>query len=301
MNKIQLMFVAALLLFTEATMAQFNILNAKTPQEIGQKTPEQEAAGGDKPLDYGYVEDRDIFWKKVVWEYVDLNERMNLPLYYPIKNTNPSRKSLYNALIDGIKSGEITEVYEDSYFNTKISFEDIDKKLFRMDTIDAGYDIINADASADISDYVDKYKIEADLIDAFMVKGIWYVDKRQGEMKYRIIAIAPVAPDVQTLGRDELGEDLSEERFPLFWVFYPDARKVMHNQKVFNPKNSAFPISYDHLLNSHRFSSIIFKIENEYGDREVVDYVKGNSLFQVLESQRLKEQVRNKEIDLWNY
>ena len=301
MNRIKLILLSVFLLSSGVIMAQSNILNAKTPQEIGQKTPEQLAADNDKPLEYGYVDDRDIFWKKIVWEYVDLNERMNLPFYYPIENTNSNRKSLYDTLIDGIKSGEITEVYEDSYFNQKINFDDIDAKLHRRDTVDAAFDIINADANADISDYVDTYNIESDLIDAFMIKGIWYVDKRQGEMKYRILAIAPVAPDVQVLGRDDLGEGIAEERFPLFWVFYPDARQVMHNQKVFNPKNSAFPISYDHLLNAHRFDSMIFKTENEYGDREVVDYVKGNALFQVLESQRLREQIREKEIDLWNY
>ncbi len=75
----------------------------------------------------------------------------------------------------------------------------------------------------------------------------------------------------------------------------------MHDMKVFNPDNAAFPISFDHLLNAHRFSALIYKTENVYGDREVKDYIRGNSLFQVLESQRLKDDIRNKELDLWNY
>jgi len=133
-----------------------------------------------------------------------------------------------------------------------------------------------------------------------MVKGVWYIDSRQGEMKFRLLGIAPIAPDVQTLGRDNLGNNV-DEKLPLFWVFYPNAREVMHEMKVFNPNNAAFPISFDHLLNAHRFSSLIYKEENVYGDREVKNYVKGNSLFQVLESEKLKEDIRNKELDIWNY
>jgi hypothetical protein len=40
--------------------AQANILNAKIPEEIGMKTEAQLALDNDKPLEYGYVGDRDI-------------------------------------------------------------------------------------------------------------------------------------------------------------------------------------------------------------------------------------------------
>ena len=113
-----------------------------------------------------------------------------------------------------------------------------------------------------------------------------------------MLAIAPIAPDVQTMGREDI--DISEQ-LPLFWVWYPDAREVLHNMKVFNQKNSAYPISFDHILNARRFSSIIYKEENIYGDREISTYVKGNALFQVLESNKKKEEIRNKELDMWNY
>ncbi len=36
-----------------------NLLNAKTPDEIGQKTAAQMNADNDKPLPYGYVHDRE--------------------------------------------------------------------------------------------------------------------------------------------------------------------------------------------------------------------------------------------------
>jgi gliding motility associated protien GldN len=302
MSQIKLIVVSLVLFASVANYAQTNLLNAKVPQQIGVKTQEQMAADNDKPLEYGYIDDRDIFWSKVVWEFVDLNERLNLPFYYPIDTMRiaSDRRSLYDTLLRGIKQNKITEVYDDSYFTARMSYEEIQSKLVRYDTLPEAFDILNADPSADISEYVDKYTIDSEHIEAFMVKGVWYIDTRQGEMKYRLLGIAPIAPDVQTIGRDNLGNNV-DERLPLFWVFYPNAREVMHEMKVFNPNNAAFPISFDHLLNAHRFSALIYKEENVYGDREVKSYVKGNSLFQVLESEKLKEDIRNKELDIWNY
>lgn len=302
MSQIKLIVVSLVLFASVANYAQTNLLNAKVPQQIGVKTQEQLAADNDKPLEYGYIDDRDIFWSKVVWEFVDLNERLNLPFYYPIDTMRiaSDRRSLYDTLLRGIKQNKITEVYDDSYFTGRMSYEEIQSKLVRYDTLPEAFDILNADPNADISEYVDKYTIDSEHIEAFMVKGVWYIDTRQGEMKYRLLGIAPIAPDVQTIGRDNLGNNV-DERLPLFWVFYPNAREVMHEMKVFNPNNAAFPISFDHLLNAHRFNALIYKEENVYGDREVKDYVKGNSLFQVLESEKLKEDIRNKELDIWNY
>jgi hypothetical protein len=42
-----------------------------------------------------------------------------------------------------VKSGEITEVYSDSYFNTK-KIKDIQSSLSRIDTTDAGREQVNA-------------------------------------------------------------------------------------------------------------------------------------------------------------
>jgi gliding motility associated protien GldN len=75
----------------------------------------------------------------------------------------------------------------------------------------------------------------------------------------------------------------------------------LHNAKAFNRRNTSQPISYDHLLNSRRFSGLVYKEDNVQGDREVNEYIVDNSLMQLLESDRIREQIRNIEIDLWNY
>jgi gliding motility associated protien GldN len=265
--------------------AQVNLLNAKSVDQIGVESAEQLLADNDGPIPYGYVDDRDVMWSKVVWEFVDLNQKINLPYYFPIDTTNTAsaRRSLFDTLIKGIKQGKIEEAYTDSFFTSKMTQEEINARLVNVRTQNG---------------YEDTYKVQSEDIGGYMLKGMWYFDKRQGEMKYRLLAIAPMGKDVQTIGAEGI-ED--ETLYELFWVFFPTARQTLHDSKVFNPDNSSHPISYDHLLNARRFSSVIVREENIYGNRAISDYVRGNSLFQLLEADKIKEDIRNKEIDMWNY
>jgi gliding motility associated protien GldN len=301
MNIKKYALVGVLLLCANTLFSQsdYNLLNAQTPEDIGKVPEHLKEANNEQPLSYGYVDDRDILWSKVVWEHIDLNERINLPLYYPIDSTyiESSRKSLFYTLLKGVKSGEIKEVYDDSFFRSKLTLKEINQKLTRLDTSDYAYELLN-EGQTNIKDYVDEVSIKSEDIDGYRVKGIWYFDKRQGEMRYRILALAPMAPDVQVLGREDLQ---MEESLPLFWVYYPSARKVLHKGTAFNEKNHRSPISFDKILNARRFSSIILREENLYGNRSVADYIRGNSFLQVLESERIKENIRDKEIDMWNY
>ncbi len=80
-----------------------------------------------------------------------------------------------------------------------------------------------------------------------------------------------------------------QDYIELFWIYFPAVRDILHEAKAFNDKNSAMPFSFDHLLNSRRFNAVIYKEENVYGDREIMEYMKDNSQNQLLESERVKE------------
>jgi gliding motility associated protien GldN len=277
--------VVIALLVTNYISAQSNLLNATKVEQIGKQSKEKIAADNDSPLAYGYIDDRDILWSKVVWEFVDLNQKINLPYYFPIDTANISndRRSLFDTLLKGIRKGDINNIYSDSFFTSKITNSEIDEKLVNIR--------LNGD-------YPDTFRIQTQDIEGYMIKGMWYFDKRLGELKYRLLALAPMGKDVLTLGLPDIEDD---ELYELFWVFYPSARNILHKAKVFNPKNVSQPISYDHLLNARRFSSVIVREENMYGNRKIADYIRGNSLFQLLEADRIKESIRDKEIDMWNY
>lgn len=300
--------IAILVLGLSATtFAQSNLLNAKTPDQIGKKTEAELSADNDKPLPYGYVHDRDILMGKRIWEFIDLDERVNFPLYFPVEGdvmSSPDRRPLYNVLISGIKEGKITEVYDSSYFTTKKTLKDIESSLFTVDTTDVGREQMNEDMEAYRKgtkkideEFIRKTEIEAYDVSAYRIVGYWYFDKRQGELKYRLLGVCPVVPDVFS----KKNNDAELEYIDLFWVYFPSTRDILHEAKAFNNRNSAMPFSFDHLLNARRFSGMIYLEENVYGDRKIADYMKENAQMQLLESDRVKEKIRDFEQDMWNY
>lgn len=312
-----------------SSYAQSNLLNAKTPADIGKKTPAQLISDNDKPLAYGYVHDRDILMGKTTWEIIDLDERINFPLYYPIDTANigKERRSLFDVLLKNIKSGKITEVYSDSYFNTKKSLKDMATSFTYTDTLQAGIDEINnyfedykvrvvpevikKDRKGNVisvtpattipaiktldPQYINKQELTAQDVSGYKIKGFWYFDKRQSELKYRLLGICPVAPEAKE--RNAENPDVIE----LFWVYFPSIRDILHQSKAFNNRNSAMPIDFDTLLNSRKFNGVIYQEENVQGDRTVEDYMKDNAQMQLLESERIKDKIRDFEQDMWNY
>lgn len=289
--------------------AQINILNARTPDEIGVKSEEQKMLENDNPLPYGYVnESRDILFAKMVWEIIDLEQRINFPLYYPIEdNLGAERRSLFNVLISAIKEGDITEVYGDSYFRTKKTFEEVETSFYHREMSPYGIDVRNQYLDYSVEELIDQGILTDEHFDTsevtgadvvqYAIKGYWYFDARQGELKYRLIGLAPKA--VPALDKMRVGAQ--GEPIELFWIYFRDARPVLHKALAFNGANSASPFNFDHLLNSRRFSSYIYMEENVYGDRRIEEYMRDNAQHQLLESERIKESIRNFEQDMWSY
>ncbi len=98
-NKIVYIFV--FLFCSNAIHAQYrsgisNLLNTKDPKDVGIRTAQQIIADEQNPLEYGVVEDKDILWSTMIWEVIDLDERINFPLLYPVDTTvvGPERRPM---------------------------------------------------------------------------------------------------------------------------------------------------------------------------------------------------------------
>lgn len=274
--------------------AQANLLNARSADEIGIKDLAEIIAESEGPIPYGRVSDRDILFGMKVWETISLEEKVNAPYYYPTEAIEAQgRKSLFQVLIDGIKSGDLDEVYDDSDFKKKRTLKDLESAFTKVDTTDAGREFYNA-GEAIPEEYIVREELQPHHVKEYHIVGMWYFDRNQGELKYRLLGICPVVPDIYTLGSEN--ENLVE----LFWVFYPGARDLLFRNYAFNESNPMRPINFDHLLNSRRFSASIYKTDNLQGDRRIDDYIQDNSMRQLLESERIKESIRNLEADMWS-
>jgi gliding motility associated protien GldN len=241
-----------------------------------------------EPAALPYVREADVLWMKRVWQVIDLREKMNQPLYFPI-TPSASRRSLMQVLLDGIREGSITayDVMNDE-FTVPLTPEQILSQLERTQTITMQrptppYDEFDTTLTISFN--------PADVM-RFRIKEEWFFDSKRSVLDVRVLGICPVREAIDPLTGESRGDE------PLFWVYYPDARKVLANSEVFNRQNDAQRMSYDDLFLRRFFSSYVFKESNVH-DRRIQDYYTG--LDALLESQRVKESIRNFEHDLWEY
>jgi len=302
MRKIFLLIL--LILFTSEVFSQANLLNAKNPSEIGD-TSSSEAIT--EFVDYEYIDDKNILWSKVVYEFIDLNERLNFPLLFPVNDTkyDDTRKSLWRVIRENIENGKISEVYDSNNDNFTEASRIIGKdSTDREAKVFKNYNISDIYKSKYVPEsFVPREVASSSDIFGYVIKGVWYFDKIHAELRYRLLAIQPYGKDLKT------SVDGEETETGYFWIWYPSIREILDKHLVFNDKNNNNRISFDELLINRRFSSYIYKYDNVYGDREIRDYIRqrDNESYPqwqtriIMESERIKKEILDFEIDMWGY
>tara|TARA_B110000211_G_scaffold215187_1_gene257198 strand:- start:120 stop:1460 length:1341 start_codon:yes stop_codon:yes gene_type:complete len=266
-----------LLGFSINCFSQSNLLNAKDPKDIGYETESFEEVD---VLEYGFIDDKDILFSKMVWETIDVNQKVNFPYLYPTKfeTIGQERRPLLYFIREAIGHElDTSNIYDDGNFNKKKSAYDV-KNLWKIQkeskpgteslqnvfgfitekyqqnakTIEGDdifpYPYVNIetpgiDAEFTYQDFLGLYNsavnpgesdqdadgnvlsiekktilltvaqeltkklwienVHFEYIDfkwedltQWRIKGLWYFDKIQSHLKYRLIAIAPIAKPI---------------------------------------------------------------------------------------------------------
>lgn len=233
-----------------------------------------------RKVEYPHLEQNDILWSKRTWERINTLEKINHPLYFPIAPL-PDRMSLFDVIKYGIETGSEAEnlyFFDDDLFEIPLTYSEAKQKLIFIQPQDPD------------SDYPpDTITIKSNKIIAWDIKSDWYFDKQRGELKNRIIGIAPIVKDPID------GTDIS-----LFWVWFDGARGLFSNHTVYNPNNNGRRITFDQLFQMRYFISVITKEDNVY-DRQIKEFKQMDGLKQLLESNRIREDLRNREHDYWQF
>lgn len=237
-----------------------------------------------KILSYEPVREADIAWEKRVWRLIDTREKMNLPW-------RAEEQPFFNILKDMIQNGDIT-VFGDEKFTTPLTYEEVEKQLVRVDTT----------TTFDPETYEEKVVVTKNTKDwrnvfQFRVKEIWFFDKEASVLKNRILGFAPIfAEEVEGLDRPLV--------YPLFWVYYPEARIPLSKFQVLSDENDQAPMTWSDLLDNRYFSSIIYKRSNVL-NYKVEDYFdQTDEMFGMdvlFEGEKIKQELFNFEHDLWEY
>ena len=168
--------------------------------------------------------------------------------------------------------------------------------------------------------------ISSSCITAYNIKEDWYFDKNRSKLERRIIAIAPVGRyDADTTVDGYQGYldrsatfiyvnndgnfvnsaneliDMKTAKIvekEIFWLYFDELRDVIVNYYVYNDKSDAQFDSFDDFFIQRRFSSTAYKTSDKF-DREIEDYKFG--VDRLYEAERIKEEIRKWEQDIWNY
>jgi len=246
------------------------------------------------PLPYEPIREDDAVFRVRVWRMIDAREKMNLSFRYAADEDNGNQRFI-SILLRAIANGELTAFSgDDDRFTTPITPQ------AALDAFgNGGKDTVATyNDQGDITGYQVRTKeINPDSVYKFEIKEEWIFDKETSRLYVRILGIAPVMPYTNSVGVQLEGSDR-----PLWWVYYPDARPVFAKSEVYNPKNYAARMSWEDLFESRMFSSYIVKstVDNPF-DLPLSSVFPNNTLFRLLEGERIKDKIFNYEQSLWSY
>jgi gliding motility associated protien GldN len=240
-----------------------------------------------KVIAYPYLREADVMWTRRVWQNIDIKQKVNQKLYFPITPI-ANRKSLFEVIQMGLlEQGSIMAYSPDSdEFLIPYSQKEVDSLLNEKQvkpTMD-----VNTGETRDTTVIV---KMTPDRIEGYRIKEDWIFDKQRSERYIRIIGIAPLRRKFS-----ESGEDRGV--VPMFWLHYPECRYLFNNYDVYNTHNVAQEMTFDQLFQMRFFSSYIIKEDNVF-DRSIQDYALG--VDRLIESERIKNEFFEIEHDLWHY
>lgn len=234
------------------------------------------------------IREADIAWERRIQRVIDTREKLNLPF-------RSQELNLFNTLRQLILNGDLT-VFSDEKFTSAMTAAEVESKLSKTDTI----------PDFDYETYTEVLKIVKNDVNwenifSYRIKEVWYFDKQRSRLDVRILGIAPIyqSPEDEAKGLPP---------YPLFWVYYPEARGPLSKHRVFNDNNDIAPMTWTDLFDTRVFNSYIYKKSNVL-DYRLKDFYVPNPDAEVdrtgvdmlLQSEKIKNELLNFEVDLWEY
>jgi gliding motility associated protien GldN len=245
-----------------------------------------------KPIPYPHVREADVMWAKKVWRIIDLREKINLPLYYPI-STMDGRFSLIQLLMQGIQYEGLTAYstkYEDE-FKVEMSYEQV---MQEMGAVGDTMEVRQEDGT--YATQVIAGELRPEEVKQILVKEVWFFDRNYSRLDVRIIGLCPIREYAKSSGEGGQEEIVKKAAF---WIYFPQARDMFARNEVFNTRNDAQRRTFDDIFMKRYFGSYIIRESNVYNNRRIDQYAVGMEA--MLESDKIKEEIFSFEHDLWEF
>jgi gliding motility associated protien GldN len=275
------LFVLSFVMFIVATAMYAQPTTPSAPRQDG--IYKRTLLGTREIIPYDDIREADIYWEKRIWRNIDFREKINLAFTWPI---DPFVQIVYDAVVSG-ELKAYSPLYDDFSEGTELPLEQIIIKFNRTDTT-----WILDEETYEEKPVIIKTEFDYQTVQKIQIKEDWVFDEETSTMVVRIIGLTMIRDRIDPTTGETLGSE------PMFWIYYPDLRGIIIRHEVFNEKNSARYLTFEDIFEMRLFSSYIVKEDNVY-DRFIENYTSG--IDQVLESERIKQQIFDFEHNLWEF
>ncbi len=248
-----------------------------------------------RPMQPAYVREANVLWSKTIWRIIDLREKQNLYLYYPIntKSAIDERRSLLRTILDALSTGEIKaySANSDNEFEEPLDIREAFSK-FEQEPTDS-VTTVDPETGENVTKYVyDMASLPLDYVKKFMLKEVWFFDNKYSCLKVKLLGLCPIM-----VKPNEDGDRLDQKL--LFWVYYPAVAPFLEMQEAYSFSNDAQRSSLNDCMTKRQFGSYVYKESNVYNNRIITSYAKG--MASNIEAQRIENSIFQKEHDMWSY
>lgn len=242
----------------------------------------------------------DIVWSRIVYRVIDMREKQNYQLYFPLR-ANDEYKSLFKLMLDAICGG--VNVYRKNVrdlrpsFNEVLDGEDLSKAFAfnnEMDNNLIQVDAVTKQRTLGIDQYLPYVKNQL----KFLIQEIIFFDKHTSRLYSKIIAIAPL----YALHPDNVEMKESMQYFRgsiLCWFAFDELRPYLAKQIVIPNGNETERLSYDEFFAQKLYYSYLLGDSNMF-NRMLLEYVVDPVKIKK-EQTRIETEIMNFEQDLWEY
>lgn len=288
-------------------------------------------------IPYEYVREADAIWSRRVWEYIDLREKINHELYYPLDEVTPyawvrnaSRWSLWTIIRQHVLNADLRVFSPYDPLSFGLGKWDGDQLKYPIDPQPGLNFYTDSIFREEMVYYIGRLGPQSDIPltddygDPIIITNpdgsqeykypprdtVWYnsADIVQYRMKedwfldkersVLDVRIIAIAPVIYKVEEDVNGNKSISGTRELFWLYFPHCRFVFNNYFVYNTKNDSRWMSFDDLFWKRRFNAVAYKESNVY-DREIESYRTG--IDALYEAEDIKNEIRNIEHDIWSF
>lgn len=304
----KLCFLVVLFMVSITANAQYPINSFFAPDGTVRLETQELLEGSDSLVTIRHRSE-DIVWRRDIYRIIDMRQKQNFQLYFPVNADDPTYWSLYRLILGAV--ADSLHIYRPDQYVIKPTFNeerlvpraevpdyfmtgtwaDLDRE--DMDTYLLLYDSIEDTFTPNFTRYEPYVRNQV----KFLIQEVVFFNKHTSRLYTKIVAIAPLQPDMASGDEDDPSGFMRTSI--KFWVLFDELRPYLARKYMLPSLNEQKRVTFDEFFQKRLFSSYIVGESNMY-NRMILDYCKTEEKAK-REQARIESELLTFEQDLWEY